>query len=408
MDLRFGLIGEKLPHSFSKEIHESLWAESYELIELKKEEVEDFFNKKEFSGVNVTIPYKETAMNCCDVVDENAKKIGCVNTVINKNGVLYGYNTDYNGFKDCVARENISFENKSVLILGSGATSKTVYVAVNDMGAGSVSFASRKGKINYENVYEKCSPQVIVNTTPVGMYPETDGQFIDLSRFSNLEAYADVVYNPLKTKTYLQAKDLGLKCCCGLAMLVGQAVSAAEYFTDSQIAKEKAGEILEKITKSRTNIVLTGMPGCGKSTVGRIIAKKLSRKVFDSDELIEQKAGLSIPEMFEKYGEAYFRSLETQVIAELSKKNGIIISTGGGVPLKEENRQRLSQNGRIYFIKRDLNNLARGGRPLSKDINALEQMYKVRKPVYSAFADITVENNNTSEQCAQQIWSDFI
>lgn len=408
MDLRFGLIGEKLPHSFSKEIHESLWAESYELIELKKEEVEDFFNKKEFSGVNVTIPYKETAMNCCDVVDENAKKIGCVNTVINKNGVLYGYNTDYNGFKDCVARENISFENKSVLILGSGATSKTVYVAVNDMGAGSVSFASRKGKINYENVYEKCNPQVIVNTTPVGMYPETDGQLLDLSRFANLEAYADVVYNPLKTKTYLQAKDLGLKCCCGLAMLVGQAVSAAEYFTDSQIAKEKAGEILEKITKSRTNIVLTGMPGCGKSTVGRIIAKKLSRKVFDSDELIEQKAGLSIPEIFEKYGEAYFRSLETQVIAELSKKNGIIISTGGGVPLKEENRQRLSQNGRIYFIKRDLNNLARGGRPLSKDINALEQMYKVRKPVYSAFADITVENNNTSEQCAQQIWSDFI
>ena len=408
MQKRYGLVGEKLPHSFSKQIHEILWVEKYDLIELKRDEVEAFFRKKDFGGVNVTIPYKKTAMDCCDVVDENAKKIGCVNTVVNKNGVLYGYNTDYDGFICCVGREGIGFFEQNVLILGTGATSKTVCAAVKACGAKSVKFVSRNGEINYENIYEYTDTQVIINTTPVGMFPDIDGQSVDLSRFENLVSYVDVVYNPLRTRMYQQAKSLNKQCCCGLAMLVGQAVYAARHFSEKPIDNLAIERTLAKLLPSRTNIVLTGMPGCGKSTIGKLLAEKLGRKVYDSDELIEKNAGMPIPEIFEKYGEAHFRDLEAKAILELSKLNGVIISTGGGAVMREENRLRLSQNGRVYFIKRDIERLARGGRPLSTGLDALNEMYSKREPVYTAFADVIVENNGQLEDAAQRIWSEFI
>ncbi len=408
MSNRYGLVGEHLPHSFSKEIHESLWAQKYDLIELQRYEVEAFFEKRDFCGVNVTIPYKKTAMDCCDVVDETAKRIGCVNTVVNKDGVLYGYNTDYDGFICCVGREGIGFFEQNVLILGSGATSKTVCAAVIACGAKSVKFVSRNGELNYENIYEYTDTHAIINTTPVGMYPDIDGVSVDLSRFPNLVSFVDVVYNPLRTRMYQQAKSLKKQCCCGLAMLVGQAVCAARHFSNKEIDRLAIEKTLSKLLPSRTNIVLIGMPGCGKSTIGKLIAKKLNREVYDSDALIEKNAGMPIPEIFKKYGEAYFRELEEQAILELSKMNGIIISTGGGAVLRKENRLRLSQNGRIYFIKRDIERLARGGRPLSTGLEALKEMYENREPVYTAFADATIDNNGQIEESAQRIWSEFI
>ena len=406
--MKCGLLGRKLGHSYSPQIHAYLGDYSYELFEKEPNEIGDFLKNGDFTAINVTIPYKKDVIPFCDELSPRAIAMGAVNTIVRRpDGSLIGHNTDHFGFSSMVERCGLKPAGKKVLVLGSGGASNTAVRVMAEMGA-NVVIISRRGENNYSNLYLHTDASIIVNATPVGMYPDIDGASVDLSRFPNLVSFVDVVYNPLRTRMYQQAKSIKKQCCCGLAMLVGQAVYAARHFSEKEIDNLAIERTLSKLLPSRTNIVLTGMPGCGKSTIGKLLSEKLDRKVYDSDELIVKNAGMSIPEIFEKYNEAHFRELEAQAISELSKMNGIIISTGGGAVMREENRLSLSQNGRVYFIKRELEHLARGGRPLSTGLDALREMYAKREPVYTGLADVIVDNNGQIEQSAQRIWSEFI
>ena len=366
--MEYGLIGKSLKHSFSPYIHKSLWGADYRLCELNESEVIKLFKTKAFKGVNVTIPYKELALQLCDEVDENAKLIGCVNTVINRNGRLYGYNTDYQGMLYSLKRSGIFLENKNVLILGSGATSKTAKAAAKNLNVASVSVVSRSGSLNYQNVYDLKDTEIIINTTPVGMYPDNCGMPLDINKFGKLSGVMDVVYNPLRTRLILASQENGIKTADGLSMLTAQAVYAANIFSQKSFTESDIESQTEKLYKSRENIVLIGMPGCGKSSVAKLVAKKTGREFFDTDTEIENREGKSIPEIFKANGEEYFRNTEAQITAEISKKNGCVISTGGGCVLNRENLLALRQNGRLFLIERDINLLATKGRPLSKGL----------------------------------------
>ena len=404
--MEYGLIGEHLPHSFSKEIHETLAGYTYELCELKQDEVGAFLEKREFKGINVTIPYKQTVIPYLDEIDEKARAIGAVNTIVNRGGKLYGYNTDYDGMAGLIRRLGIEVEGREVLIFGTGGTSKTAAAVVRDMGAKSVTRVSRTASgdaISYEEAAVR-DAQVIINTTPAGMFPNVDAQAMDLSAFPHLEGVVDAVYNPLRTRLVQQALALGAKAEGGLYMLVGQAVSACEYFLGQKLADDAAEQVFRSIAHGKENIVLTGMPGSGKSTVGALLAEALGRELVDTDAEIIRAAGMPITEIFASRGEQGFRDLESEIVAEVSLRTGIIIATGGGAILREENVRKLKQNGRLFFLDRVLCDIVpTDDRPLSSDYEALKLRYEERYPRYIATADVTVPVKGTAEDVAEKI-----
>ena len=402
---RYGCIGKKLTHSFSKEIHARLADYKYDLIELAEDEVESFFTDKDFEAVNVTIPYKETVIPYLDEVSGIARSIGAVNTVVNKNGRLYGYNTDYYGMKALIEKTGIDLSGKTVLILGTGGTSKTARVVAGDLGASQILVVSRSKKqncITYEEAVHQ-DADVIINTTPSGMYPDCDSVPVDISHFKNLEGVVDAVYNPLCTNLVLSARQMGIKAEGGLYMLVMQAVVAAEKFLDTKIPKEKADEVFGTILASKQNIVLTGMPGSGKSTIGKMI-DIAGFEFADTDDEIVKRCGCSIKELISAKGEAYFRDLETEVIRDVSSKSSMIISTGGGAILREENVKCLKRNGRLYFVDADLKRLqATEDRPLSDTIEKLAELYSQRLEIYRSTADVIVPDMETPGEEAEYI-----
>ena len=404
--MEYGLIGEHLPHSFSKDIHEQLAPYTYELCELKAEELGEFLKKREFKGINVTIPYKQAVIPYLDEIDEKAKAIGAVNTVVNRGGRLCGYNTDYDGMAGLISRLGVDLAGKEVLIFGTGGTSRTAAAVARDMGAKSVTRVSRTAKdgaISYEQAAAK-NAQFIVNTTPAGMFPHAEGQAMDISGFAQLEGLIDAVYNPLRTKLVQSALAMGAKADGGLYMLVGQAVSACELFLGKALAADTTARVYEKILAGKENVVLTGMPGSGKSTVGGLLAAATGRELVDTDAEIVRAAGMPITEIFATRGEKAFRDLESEVIAEISARTGIVIATGGGAILREENVRRLKQNGRVFFLDRALADiLPTDDRPLSSDREALERRFAERYPTYCATADVRIAVTGTAEEGAKSI-----
>lgn len=405
--MKYGLIGRTLAHSYSKEIHEALGKYSYGLFSLEPDEAIDFVSARNFSGLNVTIPYKKDVIPLCDEVSELASVIGSVNTLYWKGQSLIGHNTDYEGFLYTAKRSDISFAGKCVLILGTGGTSLTARKAASDSGAAKIYVASRSEAntatsssvdvtaITYDKLTSIAAEiDILVNTTPVGTFPNNLQSVVDLADFPNCGAVIDVIYNPFKTKLLLEAEKSGLKTANGLPMLVAQATAAAGYFLGSPGAFESENErIIDKMVSDMRNIVLIGMPGCGKSTIGRIISENTGKELVDMDEEIVKKADKPIPEIFKEIGEPGFRDIESEVAAELGKKRGLVIATGGGAILREENVDALRQNGLVIHIRRPVGSLPMNGRPLSKDIDTLRAMEAVRMPLYEAAADLTFDNS---------------
>ena len=400
--MKSGLLGRKLGHSYSPQIHSHLGDYSYALFEKEPEELEDFLRCGDFTGINVTIPYKKDVIPYLDELSPTAQKMGSVNTVVRRaDGTLFGHNTDYFGFTALVKHSGIPVEGKNVLVLGSGGTSNMAVTALKDLGAQPI-VISRSGENNYHNLHLHTDASVIVNATPVGMYPNTGVSPIDLKQFSHLEGVLDVVYNPARTQLLLDAEALGIPCENGLWMLVAQAKEASEYFTGTSLPDTCIEKIHRILTHQMKNIILIGMPGCGKTTIGTLLAKKLGRTVVDADEKIVELAGKSIPEIFTQDGEEAFRATETAALEALGKQSARVISTGGGCVTRQRNYPLLHQNGYLVWLERDLTLLPTDGRPLSQS-TALTDMYKVRKPMYGAFADIRVENSGAPEDTVREI-----
>lgn len=391
---QYGCIGKKLSHSFSKEIHARLADYEYNLIELGEEELASFFEEKNFEAINVTIPYKQTVLPYLDEVSEVARRIGAVNTVVNRGGRLCGYNTDYYGMKALIERVGLDLCGKKVLVLGTGGTGKTARVVAEDLGASEILSVSRsysKAAIDYEEAVRlHTDAQIMINATPSGMYPDCDSKPIDLSAFAGLEGVIDAVYNPLCTNLVLDARERGIKAEGGLYMLVMQAVVAVEKFLDTKIEKSVAERVFASVLAEKENIVLTGMPGSGKSTVGRLL--DLEGYTFvDTDEEIERRCGCSVKELIESKGEGYFRDLEAKVIRDVSAESRRVISTGGGAILRAENVRALKRNGKLFFLDASLSRLhATDSRPLSDTREKLSRLYQERIDLYRATADVTV------------------
>ena len=400
--MEYGLLGERLGHSFSPQIHRDLAGYDYQLLPTPPEAVEDLFARRAFQGLNVTIPYKRTVMPLCDEIDPRAAAIGAVNTVVNRNGRLTGYNTDIDGFLYMARRAGVDMAGKKVVILGSGGTSRTARAAAGELGAREIVTVSRHGEDNYQNLSRHADAQVLVNTTPVGMYPNWGQSPVSLESFPALEGVLDVVYNPLRTALLLQAEERGLPRSCGLPMLVAQAKRAAELFTGQNIDDSRAEAVLHGLRGQLTNIVLIGMPGCGKTTVGRALAGKLGRTFVDLDEEIVRRAGTSIPEIFAREGEAGFRERESALVREFGERTGLVVSTGGGVVTRRENYIPLKQNGLLLHLRRDPAALPTDGRPLSQ-ATAPEELWRRRAPLYAAFADGEIDNNGTLAGTLEQI-----
>ena len=408
--MKYGLIGEKLGHSFSKEIHNKLFDYDYELKEITPEDLEKFITNKDFSAINVTIPYKEKVMPYLDFVSDIAKKIGAVNTVVNKNGKLYGYNTDFSGLKSLILKNGIDLSGRKVLILGSGGTSKTAYAVAQNLNAREIYKVSRKktdGYITYTELKNHTDTEIIINTTPCGMYPNIESSPLDLSDFTNLQGVVDVVYNPLQTKLVNSAKQKGIKAVGGLYMLVAQAVYAAEKFTEKEVPQSKIDEIFQIIFKSKQNIVLVGMAGCGKTTVGKKLAEELNLEFIDTDEEIVKKYGV-ITDIFKIKGEKVFRDYESEVVREVSALQGYIIATGGGAVLRRENTDLLKLNGKVYFLDRPLDKLvATDDRPLSSNRSDLEKRFYERYDTYLNCCDVRIVSDGKVEDTLQSIRKDF-
>lgn len=399
---RCGLLGEKLSHSYSPAIHSLLCDYEYKLYECNREELDGFLQSKIWDGLNVTIPYKKAVIPYCDALSPLAMRIGSVNTLIRRqDGTLYGDNTDAYGFAGMVRRSGVAVAGKKVLVLGSGGASVTAQAVLEELGA-QVVVISRSGEENYRNLARHADARLIVNTTPVGMYPHNGDSPVDLRLFPQCEAVLDVVYNPARTALCLQAEALGIPAYSGLYMLVAQAKWAAEQFAGITIDDGRIEEIEHILARRMQNIVLVGMPGCGKSTVAALLGEQLGRPVYEADHLIEERAGMTIPQIFAQHGETYFRSLETAVLADLGKLSGAVISTGGGCVTRRENYDLLHQNGTILWLQRDIVALPTEGRPISQS-TGLQQLYRIRKPLYKAFADDVVSNTGTPEDTAAAI-----
>lgn len=399
----FGLLGRKLGHSLSPQIHSHLCNYEYKLYPTEPEKLDEFFADTRLKGFNVTIPYKVEAFNRCAELSETAKKAGSVNTVIRKpDGTLYGDNTDYFGFLYMANKIGCSFRNKKVLILGSGGASLTAQLVSADEGAKEIIVVSRNGENNYDNISLHYDADIIINTTPVGMYPNNGERLVDLSKFTKCKKALDLIYNPARTVFLLDAQKLGIDCVNGLPMLVAQALRAAEVFTGKSIPLTEIDRIHDIILGNQKNIVLVGMPGCGKSTLARLISEKTGRECVDTDSLVEL-CGETIPQIFDKYGETEFRNRETQAVKSVAKEQGRIIATGGGAILREENRTALRENSTVIFLNAPVERLATNGRPLSKDIETLRKMYEQRLPLYLETADLTVEVDADPEVTLRRI-----
>ncbi len=410
--MRYGLIGEKLGHSFSKTIHEQLAAYTYDLIPLTKEELDSFMQEKQFSALNVTIPYKETVLPYLNEIDAHAEKIGAVNTIVNRKGKLYGYNTDFYGFRYMLEKNHIDVNGKKTLVLGKGGAAKAVIAVLESLGASeilTVYYKENPETITYEECYENHSDaEIIVNTTPVGMYPKADDCPIDLSRFPHLKGVADVVYNPLRTALVLAADARDIPAAAGLEMLIAQAKYAVEIFLDTTIEDSRIHDIYIDLIKERSNLVLIGMSGGGKTVLGKLAAETLGKTFVDTDEEIVKRIGMPIADFFAQKGEAAFRKIETEVIHQLSVRNNLVISTGGGIVKNPLNVEYLKRNGRILWLKRDAELLQSGnGRPLTPDKAATLKLYEERLPLYAASAEAIAENNDTQEEGLSAILSAY-
>ena len=397
--MEYGLIGRRLGHSFSKTLHNLIGNYDYELREIEPENLEEFMLKKDFKAINVTIPYKQDVIPFLEEIDPFAQKIGAVNTIVNKNGKLLGYNTDFLGLKSLILKNNMDLKGKKVLILGSGGTSKTAIAVAEDLGALEVFCLSRKGSeglITYEEAYRShTDAKVIINTTPCGMYPKIGESAIDIEKFPRLEAVVDAVYNPLSSALVVGARNKGINAIGGLYMLISQGVFASELFLNKKYPETLVDGIFEKIVKEKENIVLIGMPASGKTTVGKALAESLGKSFYDSDEEIVKKEGVSIPEIFASKGEKYFRECESQVIKELSALQGAVIATGGGAVLNPKNTDLLKENGKVFFLDRNLDDMvATPDRPLSSTREDLEKRYKERYPIYCSSADYKINCSN--------------
>ena len=409
----FGLIGEHLGHSFSAEIHARLGKEPYELRELPQDGVEDFLRKEDFRGVNVTIPYKQTVMPFLDEISETARAIGAVNTIVRRGGKLFGDNTDAAGMTLLLNRIGAELKGKKVLILGTGGTSRTAKYVAESLGAAEVirvSRTAREDAVTYEEAAERHrDARILINTTPCGMYPRGGECPVNLEDYPELEAAADAVYNPLRTNLVLEARKRGIRAEGGLFMLTAQAVRAAELFRDRVYPAETAEHIYRELLAKKENMVLIGMPGCGKSTVSAVLQAETGRPAVDTDTLIEQETGRTIPEIFREDGEKVFRDLESKVIEEVSARGGQIIATGGGAVLRPENVRALKRNGRLILLERPAEELIpTADRPLADTQEKMERLRKEREPVYRAAADCTVQLRGTPEEAARETESRWL
>lgn len=405
MEIRCGLLGRKLGHSYSPLIHQ--WrAYPYTLFEKEPEEIGDFLKNGDFTGLNVTIPYKKTVLSFCSHLSPEARKLGAVNTLVREaDGTLTGHNTDYHGFSRLLDKSGVSAAGKKCLVLGSGGASGTAAAVLRERG-GQVVVISRTGKNNYQNLFRHRDAALLVNATPVGMYPQSGQSPVSLDDFPHLEAVLDMIYNPAKTRLLLDAEERGIPGFNGLWMLVEQARESALWFTGTPVSDREAREAAARVLRATRNIVLIGMPGCGKTTLAKKLSRLLGREVLDTDRQISQRAGMSIPEIFASRGEAYFRQLETQVLSEAGQESGKILATGGGCVTRPENVPLLRQNGLIFWVQRDLHRLSTAGRPLSQS-RSPEALYRERKPLYRQLADFSVFNNGHPEAAAVEIQTLF-
>ena len=417
--MKYGLIGEHLPHSFSKEIHAKIADYTYELCELEKHELDGFMTKKDFIAINVTIPYKKDVIPYLTEIDENAKKIGAVNTIINRDGALYGYNTDFFGMSALIRRIGVELFGKKVAILGTGGTSNTAIAVCEALGARQtvvVGRSAKNGAISYSDLYrDHTDVDYIINTTPCGMYPYPDGNEtiaatpVDLSAFPSLKGVTDAVYNPLRTNFIMDARERGIPAEGGLYMLVAQAVVAAEKFMGKSIDPSVTDRIFSEIQASKENIVLSGMPGSGKSTVGKYLARALNRKLIDTDAEIVRQTGKEITEIFAEVGSVGFRKIEAEVVARVSSENqGAVIATGGGAILRDDNVRALKRGGKIYFLNRPIEDIVpTADRPLALDRAALEARFRERYARYLSTCDREIINTQSPEIAAKMITEDF-
>ena len=400
--MRCGLLGQTLGHSYSPQIHNMLADYSYELFEIEPSSLELFLKSNNFDGLNVTIPYKKAVIPYCDELSDCASRLGAVNTLIRgSDGRLVGHNSDYFGFTFMAQQSGLSFSGKKVLILGSGGASATVQAVLNDLGAQPI-VISRNGNNNYQNLHIHRDASILVNTTPVGMYPHVGISPVNLDLLPNLVGVLDVVYNPARTQLLLDAEKRGLVAMNGLWMLVAQAKESAEWFLGKKLNDDLIAAVHRRLHNRMQNIILVGMPGCGKSTVGQALAELTGRNFVDTDSCIVKKAGKDIPSIFREDGEDIFRTLETEVIAEFGKQSGLVIATGGGCVTQPQNYPLLHQNGMIIWLARDLHQLTTDGRPLSQG-NQLEEMYRIRSPLYERFADHVIANNAEPQMIAATI-----
>lgn len=410
--MKYGLIGEKLGHSFSKIIHGELSDYEYELREIPLDEFDSFMEKRDFKSINVTIPYKQKVIPYLHYISDEAKEIGAVNVVVNKEGKLYGYNTDLGGLTELIKRSGVDLSGKKVLIAGTGGTSNTAYTAAKMLSASPIiklSRTAKDGACSYDEAYElHKDARFIINTTPGGMYPNISEKPFEISRFPELEGMIDAIYNPLRTQLVCEALNHDIPAEGGLYMLVMQAVLASEIFINTKYEKEISDKIFKALLNEKQNIVLTGMPGSGKTTVGHLLAHKLNRTLIDTDDEIIKKMNMPITDIFAKYGEEGFRNIESEVIEEVSKINGAVIATGGGAILRQSNVTNLKLNGKLYFLDRPLKDLVpTGTRPLSASYEALKKRFEERYDKYLATADVRVFNCKTPTAAVEFVEGDF-